>query len=284
MSEQAVSRYLQTINEVATLPEVSMRIMQMLDDPDTEAKDLQDIFREDPALSSKLLKLANSPFYGFSREIDDVGRAIVLLGFNAVKAMALSSSVGSMFTVDAHSEVFVPGHLWTHSLAVAVASRSIFQLAGLAEVEAAFLAGVMHDLGLLLEYQCSPAGLNEAVLAARNNGCDFLGAEQAVLDVDHCELGLAVAEKWHFPAMLANAMGYHHRPMDAPEEFREVTCTLALADNMAAQLDVGFADVSPSDDIPAEAADLLGLDAAKLDSVHDSVAEEVRSIRAALGV
>ena len=284
MGQDSVAKYLQTISEVATLPEVSMRIMQMLEDPDTEAKDLEDVFREDPALSSKLLKLANSPFYGLSRQVADVGRAIVLLGFNAAKALALSSSVGSMFAVDAEGELFVPGHLWTHSLAVAVASRALFRAAGRPEADGAFLAGVMHDLGLLLEHQCRPQALADAVRAATANGSDFLQAERDQLGVDHCELGLAVAEKWHFPAVLANAMGYHHRPLEAPEEFHPVTCTLALADNMAAQLELGFADVKPTEGVPDWAADVLGLAPAQLDEVRGSLAEQVEPVCAAMGV
>ena len=284
MSREAVEKLMRTVDEIATLPEVSMKIMQMLDDPDTEAKDLQDIFKEDPALSSKLLKLANSPFYGFSREIADVGRAIVLLGFNAVKALALSSSIGKMFASDTGANGFAPSQLWTHSLSVGVASRRVFGAAGQSELESAFMAGVMHDLGLLLEHQCCPEALSEVMEAVRTEGVRFVDAEQASLDTDHCELGLGVAEKWHFPPVLANAMGYHHVPMEAPEEFRPLTCTLALADHLSARLSLGFADVTASEDTPDWVGDVLKLDAAKLDEIQASVAEEVASVRSVMGV
>jgi len=284
MSDQTVRKFMRDFSEVATLPEVSMRIMQMMEDPDTEAKDLQDIFREDPALSSKLLKLANSPFYGFSRQVADVGRAIVLLGFNAVKALALSSSVGSMFAADTQGEAFSPGQLWTHSLAVGVTARRAFRLTSRPEGEAAFLAGVMHDLGLLLEHQCKPQPLAEAVESARSSGGSLLDAEQALLDTDHCELGRAVAEAWHFPAMLASAMGYHHSPSEAPEDYRGLAHALALGDVLSAQLDIGFAEVHPSEEVSARECEAVGLDQAQFDGLRDSVAEEVNTVRAVMGV
>ena len=284
MSEETVEKLLQRVEELATLPEVSMRIMQMLDDPDTEARDLQRIFEEDSALSSKLLKLANSPFYGFSREIASVERAIVLLGFNAVKALALSSSVGSMFSSDEDANGLAPNQLWTHSLAVGVAARRIFRALGRAEGDGAFLAGVMHDMGLLLEHQCLPEALSEVIQAVGRDGGDFLTAEQDRLDADHCEFGLAIADKWHFPAALANAIGYHHRPLEAEEEYQPLTCALALADNLAAQLQLGFSDLIPVEEIPAWAGDVLGVEAAALDEIRESVAEEVQSVRAAMGV
>ena len=284
MTQEAVRALLGEIREVFTLPEVSVRIIQMLSDPDVGVKELHDVFKEDAALSSNLLRLANSAFYGFSHQVADVERAIVLLGLNAVKALAFTCSVRSSFETSVEPGKFSPRHLWFHSLAVGVIARRVFRKANLPNEEGVFLAGVIHDLGLLLENQCRPAQFEQVILAAADAQIGFLDVEREILDTDHCELGQALSEAWNFPAQLISVIARHHTPLEADEMLQPLTCAVAVASNMAGDLSFGFSDRTPADRLPPGVWDVLSLDPDTLDDVRDTVEPEVRSVTAILAV
>jgi HD-like signal output (HDOD) protein len=284
MSEKTVAVLLREITDVAILPEVMIKISQVLVDPNTDVADLCDIFQKDPALSTRLLKLANSAFYGFPGRILNVERAIVLLGTAAVKALAMTCAISPVFASDVGPAGFSPKQLWTHSLAVGVIVRRVLKAMGHQQTELGFLIGAIHDLGLLLEFQCREEAFGEILVAAGDADVPFPEIERRFLDTDHGELGLAVARQWGFPALLANVLGSHHTPLEADREFWPHTCAVAVADRIAIDLSLGFADVTVVDETPSEAWELLELAPDRLDHISEGLAEELGSIRAVLGV
>src|SRR4051812_32849551 len=156
-----VAEAVKKVTTIATLPEVTARIVSTVEDPKSTAAQLHKIVAHDPALVTRILKVVNSSFYGLPGQIGSVDRAIVLLGLNAVKNIAVAASLGQLFRGAKLSENFSAKDLWKHCVAVAVASREMARQMKLQVAEEAFLAGMIHDIGLLVSLQQSPEQLRQ---------------------------------------------------------------------------------------------------------------------------
>ena len=284
VSRKAVEGFLREVSQVATLPEVSTRILGALNDPDTDIRDLHALFGDDPALSANLLKLANSAFYGLPHQIEDIDRAIVLLGFTAVKTLALTCSLRTIFVPREDHGAFSPRLLWQHSLAAGVISRRIFRHARLPNEEGAFLAGVIHDLGLLVENQCRPGAFETVMRAAKYADVTFIELERRVLDTDHCELGQAVAERWNFPPFLVSVIAHHPAPLEADELFWPLTCAVAVACRAAVGDEPDAMPFGAIEPLSSQVWDVLGLDAQQFVAICASARNEAQSVATALAV
>src|SRR4051812_27317387 len=138
------------VNTIATLPEVTARIIATVEDPKSTASQLHKIVSHDPALVTRILKVVNSAFYGLPGQIGSIERAIVLLGLNGVKNIAVAASLGQMFRGARLCERFTPKDLWKHCIAVGVAARDLAKQMKLNSSDEAFLAGMIHDIGVLI--------------------------------------------------------------------------------------------------------------------------------------
>jgi len=284
MSQKTVDVLLGEIREAAVLPEMGAGLVQTLSNPDVGFEELTRVFREDFALATNLLKIANSAFYGFSRQIDSTERAIVLLGVNAVKALAFACSVRSAFTAGVEIGHVWARRLWLHSLATGVIARRVFRKAGLPNDEGAFLAGVIHDMGLLLENQCRPELFVEVVEAASGADVPFRELEQHLLDTDQCELGQAAARQWRLPPHLVDVVACHHTPMEADEGARVLVCAVALAEHLSAQAPLDFGDLTPADTLDPWVWDVLKLEPNEVQALPEVVEEQTRALRSILAM
>ncbi|MCE9595810.1 MAG: HDOD domain-containing protein, partial [Planctomycetes bacterium] len=184
---------------IATLPETTSRIVTIVEDPRSSAAQLHKIVAHDPALVSRILKVVNSAFYGLPGQIGTVDRAIVLLGLNAVKNIAVAASMGQLFRAAPLCDGYSARDLWTHCVSVAVTAREFAKQLKLPIVEEAFLAGMIHDLGILVELQVWPDKLREICQAASSTGQPFCQIEEEMTGVDHQKLGAALVDRWKFP-------------------------------------------------------------------------------------
>src|SRR5947199_418117 len=149
------------VNTIATLPEVTARIIKTVEDPKSTASQLHKIVSHDPALVTRILKVVNSSFYGLPGQIGSIERAIVLLGLNAVKNIAVAASLGQLFRGVKLCDGFTAKDLWKHCIAVAVTSRELAKELHLPLGDEAFLAGMIHDVGILISLQLSPEELQK---------------------------------------------------------------------------------------------------------------------------
>src|SRR5580658_6828433 len=139
---------IKNVTALATLPEVTTQIIKVVEDPKSSAGKLHKIIAHDPSLAARILKVVNSAFYGIPGQVGNVDRAIVLLGLNAVKNIAVAASLGQMFRGAKLGEGFSAKDLWTHCVAVGVASRQLARNLKLLDADAAFLSGLIHDVGI----------------------------------------------------------------------------------------------------------------------------------------
>src|SRR6187549_3386357 len=148
--DQAVNSAIREISHIATLPEITLKIIQLVESPTSTAQDLHKVINNDPALCSRILKVVNSAFYGLPGQIGSINRAIVLLGLNAVKNIAIAASLAKLFRGGDLTPNFSAKSLWTHSVITAATAKMLSDRIGLSVSDEAFLSGLMHDIGIMV--------------------------------------------------------------------------------------------------------------------------------------
>ncbi|MGA3068438.1 MAG: HDOD domain-containing protein [Tepidisphaeraceae bacterium] len=238
---QALARdAIRSVTALATLPEVTARIIATVEDPRSSAANLHKIISHDPALVTRILKLVNSAFYGLPGQVGSIDRAIVLLGLNAVKNIAIAASLGQLFRGVKLCDKFSARDLWTHCIAVAVAGRELAKGLKLPLVDEAFLGGMIHDSGILISLQAWPEKTRSICNSVLKSGGNFCQAEQQGLGLDHQTLGQALAEQWKFPASCRLVAGSHHNPTTVQDDSRLLVTLVYVADTICCQIAQGF--------------------------------------------
>lgn len=232
-----VRRITDSIISLPTLPTVIAKMLDLVDNPKTSAGSLSSLIMQDQVLTARILKLANSSFYAFPRQISTVKLALVVLGFEAVKEMALSLSVLNSFKGE-NNKNFDTSQFWHHSLAVGACSRMLARGANHRLAGEAFVAGLLHDIGKLVLNQYLPEEFAEIQdrIWERNQPCEE--AEQAVLGVTHAEVGAWLAERWNLPVTLVEAIRWHDHPEACPRN-PELSLLVYLSDYLAARCALG---------------------------------------------
>jgi HD-like signal output (HDOD) protein len=283
--QDVVAEALRNITSIATLPEVTARIVATVEDPASTAGQLHKIVSHDPALVSRILKIVNSSFYGRPGQIGSVERAIVMLGLNAVKNLAVAASLGQLFRGRQLCEGFAPRDLWTHCIAVAVVSRDLAKQLKLPSAEEAFLAGMIHDLGLIVSLQSYPEKLSAVCDAARQDDSDdFCQIERNIIGADHQQLGAALAEQWKFPRSCQLVAGHHHRPGDLADDQRTLVTLIYAADSLCCRdATHGFNLTAAHQPCDESLLRSIGLDAQLLESTASHIGELMDSAAALMG-
>src|SRR3954468_1260336 len=218
-----IAQAINAISHIATLPEITLKIIELVDNPRSTAQDLNKLISNDPALVSRILKVVNSAFYGLPGQIGSINRAIVLLGLNAVKNIVIAASLTKLFRGGRVSPHFSAKDLWSHSIAVGVMSKMIVGRLHNALPDEAFLAGLIHDLGILVELQAFREPLVEIAERATKEEIKYVELENQILGIDHQALGAALTLKWKFPRSFQYVTGHHHQPLALAPECRWLT-------------------------------------------------------------
>lgn len=278
-----VEKALGNIGDIATLPEVTIKIIEIVEDPKSTARDLHEVIKNDPALSVKVLKVVNSAFYGLPGQVASVDRAIILLGLSAVKNIAIAASIARLFKGKRISEQFSAADLWRHSVAVAVAARALAKVSPHPVMaDEIFVAGLIHDIGTLVGRQSFPDKFAEVIRRCTEAEQDFLAVEREVIGADHQAFGVGLTTKWKFPRHLRAAVGFHHNPESVSVELRNIATLIQAADIMACQERVGFYLTARQDEPNAEMLDTLGITQAQLEEVRASVPKQLEEAETTL--
>lgn len=202
---------------LVSLPEVCIRINQMVDDPDATIADISAVISQDPALTARLLKVANSPLFGLSKKIETVSRAMMILGTQQVRDLALATSAMSTFD-DIANEFITMEEFWRHSLACGLVARRLVGHAKPMHTESVFVAGLLHDIGRLIIFNRIPFQAKQVLNLMGNTPAfhDSYEAEKKILGFDHAEVGGELIKQWQLPQILYESIAYHHQPTAAP--------------------------------------------------------------------
>lgn len=230
------------LESLPTLPIVALRIGEVVHDKNVSVQRVADLLKTDPALSAKLLRLVNSPYFGIPGGVSDVSRAIPFVGFNTLYQLVLSISV--LETLD--SKAFDVRALWTHALTVATAARELASEIKLGDPGACFTAGLLHDMGKIAIAKLDPKGFAAAFETARVEGISLHEAEAKHGLPPHDRLGSKLARAWKFPQTLTTPIEMHHE-IHRPEirerlgpNLRTITEIVAGADQISHQCAATF--------------------------------------------
>ncbi len=198
------------LRDLPPFPWITTKILQLFSrrGDDVDIADLTELIRSDASLSTELLRRANSALFGMRSQVDSVNRAVTMIGLDRVRGLALTLGMGSF--VRTALRIAVLRLAWRHSLASALLAEELAEVCGL-RPDQGYTAGLLHDigrLGLLVKYPESYADLL-SVVAENNLG--MLQSERDLFDIDHCEAGAWLAEKWNFPPALIEVIGNHHQ-------------------------------------------------------------------------
>jgi len=276
--DSKLSQFVNRIGDLPSVPAVAGSVLVLVEDPNASADDLREVVERDPALAARVLKVANSSLFGFSRRIETLRHGIALLGFRTVKNLVLGASMKEVFKRFGLTERL----LWEHATrAGAVAAMLTDHPAIDVEREEAFTVGLLHDLGKIALNNAAPDEYSSVVARVYNEGVGFVEAERDVFGFDHTELGALVAAKWKLPARLETAIRLHHCPQaleQLPLEDRRLTALATVTTALCTRLGVGRrAPVEGFDPRLLPAWSALGLSDADLEpllGVASSVVKE----------
>lgn len=221
--------------DVPTLPAVVVQALTAMQDPNSDARSVERVIARDPALSAKILRVANSAFFGQARRVSTIADAIRILGFTNVQGMIIGIGAFDAF----RTERLDLGGFWRHSIATATASRWLAPRVDI-RADEAFTAGILHDIGKLIFAIQADAGYQRVLDLERETGATGVQAERTLLEFTHPEVGETVAERWSLPPRYVAAIAHHHDPDAAGEEAR-FCALIGLADQAAHALSAAVA-------------------------------------------
>lgn len=245
---------IEKLGDLPTLPHVVQRLAAMIGRPTVSTEEIGAIIEKDQVLAAKVLRLANSPFYGFPSRIGSVAHAVIVLGFNVVKGLTLCASALSIMK-DAGMD-----QLWRHSLGVAITANLLAARLGIKNPEELFVAGLLHDIGKVVLYVKWPE-VGACIKDASKAGGDrsLFELEQELMGLSHADIGGCLANAWNLPVTLREPILYHHAPTLATEAALQ-TAIVHVADILVKGLACG----NPGDDLipplSKQAWDMVGLD------------------------
>lgn len=272
------------LGQLATLPSVTLKIMRLAEDPHATGDALDQLLASDPALGARVLRVVNSAFYGLPGSVSTTSAAIVRLGFAAIRNIAIAASLTRMFRGGRVSDTFDARQLWHHSVAVAEAARLLAIRTRRGSPDEALLAGLLHDIGIVVAMQASRVEF-ERLLRALDGPApmSFAEAEREHLGTSHELLGAALSVSWGFPSSLALVTGHHHSPMALEPNVRTLPALVHVADQLAAQCQLGYARTVNESGIEAGVLDWIGLTEVDLDAVREKLPEATAEAVQVLG-
>jgi len=201
------------IGELVSLPEACIRINEMVDDPSCSAEDIGKVISSDPALTVRILKIANSPFYGLSTEVDTVSRAITILGTVQLRDLILASAACKTFE-GIPNDLISMDDFWYHSIFCGITARKLANSCMLGRGEALFVAGLLHDVGQLIIFNKLPIDAKNVLLRSKvtNSESELHLIEQQIIGFDHTQVGAALTRQWKLPPCLQECVSFHHTP------------------------------------------------------------------------
>jgi putative nucleotidyltransferase with HDIG domain len=267
MKEDALEKIILETVDIQSLPPVAMKVLQLMNNEYSSINELEKIISMDQAFAARLLRIANSPYYGRGRSVDTVSTAIILIGFNTMKNLVIAASMK-----DLHRKFgLFEQRLWEHSLGVSIAASLIAAETKMLQPEEALVAGLIHDVGKTVLNNSIPDSYSIVVERVYEEGLPFLELEDQMLGFNHCNVGGLIARKWKLPKSLEVVIQYHHsETFPAFEESNfEATCEIVrVADAICLNLGIGLRRTVSISDIDLKH---FGISTESFVRLHDEV-------------
>ena len=266
MGKISLESIVEAVNDLPALPQVVVQVIKLTEDPDSTAQDINYVLNQDQAITAKVLKMANSAFYGFPRRIGSVTDAIIMLGFRTLRSIVMAASVSDILNKEIEGYALEYGELWRHSQCTAMAARLIARKSKFAFLDLAYTAALLHDIGKVILNNIMKETYREVVTLVSEDNISFIEAENKILGFNHAEVGARVAEKWNLPPETVEAIQLHHNPEVAQVNPR-LTAIVHLADAICVSMGIGMGIDGLLYPISGGAMQLLDLDETEIEHV-----------------
>ncbi len=271
-----IGKRIEQLDDFPTLPQSLHRILSELDAIETTADSLDKIIGEDPMLTARILRVANSAAYGAMREISSISRAVMTMGFDEVRNIVIALSLTGAFANDLEMDEFDISELWLHSVGVAKAAQLLARHVKTLDENEMFTAGLIHDLGRVLSCLYFQDEMRAIFEKCRQNSTTLLEAEKE-LELAHGEVGAYLAVKWGFSDLLATVVRYHHSPTAAGNHIQAASL-IYLADGLAKKIGLGWSHSDDDDRLLIPKS--LGIKGATIKGVAKQLNDEKKELLA----
>ena len=273
-----LNRIIAGIDDLPTLPRTVLKITELVNDPKSSAKDLARVITDDQILTARLLKLVNSSFYGLPQRISTVTGAIVLIGFDAIRNLLLTTSVFDLFADRNKNKKQKQEQFWDHSLGCAVGAKVIGNYLRYDNIEELFVAGLLHDIGKIVEMMFQTHEFSKVTAAISRENILMIKAEIRILGYSHAEIGKLLAEKWNLPSKLVQIIAHHHQPADAGS-FATEAAIVHLADIFCRALNMGSGGDNKIPPLDRFAWESLKIQSNAIEGIMETMHDEYDDIR-----
>ena len=282
MQSSEVQDLVKNASDLVSLPEVSLRVNEIANDPDSTADDMGKVISQDPALVARMLKIANSAFYGVSNEVETITRAIAILGTKKIRDLVISTAASDTFD-GIPNNLITMQDFWHHSLYCALLAQILAKKSKKIKSESIFIAGLLHDIGQLLMFNKLPEKSHETILLLMEGTeeLETYEAERHVFGFDHMEVGAELIKKWKLAPVLLECIEFHHVPQNA-KNFPAEVALINIANAVAVMADFNSMN---EDDIPMInpiSWELTGLSKNDLPEAIKQAQEEIEEIESVL--
>lgn len=267
MKQEALEKIILETIDIPSLPPIAMKVLQLVNNDNSSLNELEDTIAKDQSFSARLLRIANSPYYGKNRSIDSLSSAMILIGFNTMKSLVVAASLRD---VQRKFGIF-DQKLWEHSLAVSIAASQLAAETRMMKPDEALVCGLIHDMGKMVLNTSLPDQYSLVIERTYSEGLSFLDVENDLLGFNHCNVGGLIARKWKLPKNLEIVVEYHHSDtfhgLDDPTY--EIACQLVrIADYLCLHIGIGF---QREIDLTNIGAEYIGYNEAKINSLIEKI-------------
>ncbi len=265
------------ISKMPSLPTTVSKILEICNDPKTSPSDLNQVISLDPVLMGKVMKLINSAYYSLPNQITSLVRAIIMLGINTVKNLAISTAIlGTLGNKKNFQAINMDG-FWRHSIGVGVTAKIIAKYRNVDKtlLEEYFVAGLLHDLGKIPLNNKLSTEYVEAISLTDKEHIPLYQSESRLLEVNHAEVGKLIIESWKLGKDIEDSVYFHHNVMDYEGENKDILYTVVASNTFANTYEIGFSGDRYPEKLAPEIFKYLGIDWEYLEEIEDEVNSEI---------
>jgi putative nucleotidyltransferase with HDIG domain len=263
------NRFIKRVRNIPTLPNVLAQIIQTLDAPNSSASDLESIVRNDQAITTKLLAVANSAYYGFHHQITTVRQAVVAIGFTEVRNVCLGLSLMGFLHPSTFPDRHMAEQLWLHSLATSEAARILAKHTGSCDPGQAFTSGLLHDIGKVIMAAFAAEQVASLFEFVQERQCGYLEAEKE-LGFSHEEIGKELSLRWDLPPVLGQVIGRHHS-LEPNMEHLPLVSIVSAADYLVRSIGIGESGNTDPPELAALALESMNSDLNEMEECRQEV-------------
>lgn len=274
MTKLDINKIIAKVNDIDVLPNVITEIIKTSKNPDSTVADMERIILSDQSLTTKVLRLANSAYYGYARRISTISNATILLGFDTIKSIALASTLSTALSGSFKGYALDENELWIQSQTCGIICRYLAKKTKSYNAEEAYIAGLLRDIGKTILNQYMIDEYKEVFSLVLKKRVTFSEAEKEVFGFNHAEIGARLAEKWNLPDNLVTAIEFHHEPDDFENlKDNNLLSLVHIGDAMTMMMGIGIGIDGLTYGLSGKALEYLDIDVNLFKTIISEVAD-----------